>query len=649
MSVVLPKKFRYDINGLRAWAVVAVILFHFKVLGFAGGFVGVDIFFVISGLLMTKIIVTGLESNSFSYSRFMFARAKRIFPVLAVLCVALLVFGWFWLSTIDYQKLGTHIVGAALFISNHKLYSEAGYFDAASYEKWLLHSWSLSVEWQFYLLLPLVLMLAWRWRGKQAVLLSLLAIALVSFMLSVYAVETNPSAAFYLLPFRAWEMVTGGLIWWVMRHKQLGQMASKVIELLGFTLILMAIFGFNEATPWPGGYALVPVLGAVLVLAANRQESPLTANPLIARVGLISYSLYLWHWPIVVFLAYAGEQNNPTWIVAGILLTFAFGELSYRFIETRSSYYLGQLSFKKATWVLFCVLLLVELLAVTARHLEVEGRLPKKVEKASQGSFDRNPRLNECLFGPGRDIPESSCIHGTGKVQAVVVGDSHANAVISSVVLAAEDKGSVVEMTYNGCSTLIGAKSHIPKSQCDLFNQHVLDTLSTTSDIPVILISRLTGSVFGYNERHKFQNRPVIYFGDNPEQTSDEVYKDFVMKQIETVCQLSQYRPVYLVRPLPEMDVDVPTTVYRNLMFNNGLQDVFITDQDYMQRHTLIWQAQDKAAAACGAKVLNPLPYLCVNGRCMGSKDGLSLYYDTNHLSEYGNKFLTPMFKPLFQ
>ncbi|MCL1161741.1 acyltransferase [Shewanella chilikensis] len=263
MSVVLPKKFRYDINGLRAWAVVAVILFHFKVLGFAGGFVGVDIFFVISGLLMTKIIVTGLESNRFSYSRFMFARAKRIFPVLAVLCLALLVFGWFWLSTIDYQKLGTHIVGAALFISNHKLYSEAGYFDAASYEKWLLHSWSLSVEWQFYLLLPLVLMLAWRWRGKQAVLLSLLAIALVSFMLSVYAVETNPSAAFYLLPFRAWEMVTGGLIWWVMRHKQLGQMASKVIELLGFTLILMAIFGFNDATPWPGGYALVPVLGAV--------------------------------------------------------------------------------------------------------------------------------------------------------------------------------------------------------------------------------------------------------------------------------------------------------------------------------------------------------------------------------------------------
>lgn len=649
MSVVLPKKFRYDINGLRAWAVVAVILFHFGVPGFAGGFVGVDIFFVISGLLMTQIIVTGLENDSFSFSRFMLARAKRIFPALAVLCIVLLVFGWFWLSTLDYQKLGTHIVGAALFISNHKFYSEAGYFDAASYEKWLLHTWSLSVEWQFYLLLPLVLILAWRWRGKQAVLLSLLAIALVSFALSVYAVETNPSAAFYLLPFRAWEMVSGGLIWWVMRHKQLSQTASKVIELLGFTLILTAIFGFNDATPWPGAYALVPVLGAILVLAANRQVSPFTANPLIARVGLISYSLYLWHWPIVVFLAYAGEQNNPIWIVTGILLTLVLGELSYRFIETRCSYWLGQFSLKKAAWVLFAMLLSVELSAVATRHLDIEGRLPEAVEKASQESFDRNPRLEECLLSSERNVTEPSCIHGNGEVQAVVVGDSHANAVISSVALAAADKGSVVEMTYSGCPTLIGAKSHISGSQCDQFNQHVLDSLSAPSEIPVILISRVTGSIYGYNETQEFRNTPVIYFNDNPEQTSEEVYRDFVVKQIETVCQLSQYRPVYLVRPFPEMDVDVPKALARNLMFAKSHRDIVITEQAYMQRHALIWQAQDEAAAACGAKVLNPLPYLCVNGQCMGSKGGRSLYYDTNHLSEYGNKFLTPMFKPLFQ
>lgn len=649
MSGVLPKKFRYDINGLRAWAVVAVILFHFGVPGFAGGFAGVDIFFVISGLLMTQIIVTGLESNSFSFGRFMFARAKRIFPTLAALCLVLLVFGWFWLPTLDYQKLGTHIVGAALFISNHKFYSEAGYFDAASYEKWLLHSWSLSVEWQFYLLLPLVLMLAWRWRGKQAVLFSLLAIAFVSFVLSVYAVETNPSAAFYLLPFRAWEMVSGGLVWWVMRHQRLSQTASKVIELCGFGLILTAIFGFNGATPWPGGYALVPVLGAILVLAANRQVSPLTANPLLARVGLISYSLYLWHWPIVVFLAYAGEQSNPIWIVAGILLTLILGELSYRFIEMRCSNWLGQFSLKKAAWVLFGMLLFVELSAVATRHMDIEGRLPQVVEQASQESFDRHPRLEECLLSSERNVTDPSCIHGNGEVQAVVVGDSHANAVISSVALAAADKGSVVEMTYNGCSTVIGAKSRVHASQCEQFNQHVLDTLSTPSEIPVILISRLTGSVFGYNEPHAFHNTPVIYFGENTEQTRDDVYRDFVIKQTETVCQLSQYRPVYLVRPFPEMDVDVPKVRARHLMFAKSERDIFITEQAYMRRHAPIWQAQDQAAVACGAKVLNPLPYLCSNGQCMGTKGGHSLYYDSNHISEYGNKLLTPMFKPLFQ
>ena len=169
---IQPKAFRHDINGLRAWAVVAVVLYHFGVPGFAGGFVGVDVFFVISGFLMTGIIISGLERGDFSLWGFYLARARRIIPALLVLCASLLILGWFWLPNADYKMLASHVCTAVAFVSNLKFWREAGYFDAASHEKWLLHTWSLSVEWQFYILLPLGCLLLWHWFGKRGVKLN---------------------------------------------------------------------------------------------------------------------------------------------------------------------------------------------------------------------------------------------------------------------------------------------------------------------------------------------------------------------------------------------------------------------------------------------------------------------------------------------
>ncbi|QYJ97617.1 acyltransferase [Shewanella alkalitolerans] len=649
MSKAVPKQFRFDINGLRAWAVIAVILYHFGIPGFGGGYVGVDIFFVISGLLMTQIIVTGLETNTFSYRHFILSRAKRIFPALAVLCIALVIFGWFWLSTIDYQKLGTHIVGTALFISNHKFNSEAGYFDVASHEKWLLHTWSLSVEWQFYLLLPLMLALAWRICGARGVMLGLSSLLIVSLGLSIYMVRVDLSAAFYLLPYRAWEMLAGGLVWWLMRHRQLQPRAAIVIEILGLSLILLAILGFNANMPWPGENALVPVLGTMLVLAASRQKSILTVNPVATRVGLISYSLYLWHWPIVVFLGYSDQYNNVTWIIGGLLLTLLLSELSYRVIETSTRRRLNLLGTKRAAQILFGVLLLTELSAVGIRHLQVDGRLPEAVELASRETFNRNPRLKECLLSAGRDITQSPCKHGEGELKAVVVGDSHANAVVSSVVAAAGSDASIEEMSYNACPTLQGARLKSPGSTCHQFNEQVIKYLSHKSDVPVILVARITGAIFGYNERHESKSLPTLYFGEDATQTTEQVLKAYEEDQLQTVCLLSQYRPVYLMRPIPEMGVDVPQMLYRKQMFSQAAQDIYIDESDYHRRHDAVWRAQDKAVGACGAKILDPLPYLCHDGRCMGSLEGRPLYFDSNHLSEYGNKLLVPMFEKIFK
>lgn len=200
--------FRTDINGLRAWAVIAVIFYHFSIPGFGGGFVGVDIFFVISGYLMTRIIVLGMENEKFNLWTFYLSRARRIFPALLALCVSLLVFGWFYLSSVDYNELSKHVLTSILFISNIKFWREAGYFDAASHEKWLLHTWSLSVEWQFYLLLPLILITLWKLRPNVRLLTTVIGLGLLtSLVLSVLATSWKPSAAFYLLPTRAWEML----------------------------------------------------------------------------------------------------------------------------------------------------------------------------------------------------------------------------------------------------------------------------------------------------------------------------------------------------------------------------------------------------------------------------------------------------------
>lgn len=208
--------FRPDINGLRAWAVVPVVLFHFGVVGFSGGFVGVDVFFVISGFLMTGIIVPALTGSApapFSVWRFYLARALRIWPALMAICAVLLLLGWFGLTSLEYESLAKHVKSSLLFCSNHVYWREAGYFDADAHEKWLLHTWSLSVEWQFYLILPLVLMLIWRvTRSQHALHAALWGGLLVSFGASLWLLSVKPAFAFYGLPSRAWEMLSGGVV-----------------------------------------------------------------------------------------------------------------------------------------------------------------------------------------------------------------------------------------------------------------------------------------------------------------------------------------------------------------------------------------------------------------------------------------------------
>ncbi|WP_373991145.1 acyltransferase family protein [Duganella sp. BuS-21] len=648
--------FRLDINGLRAWAVLAVVLYHFNVPGFSGGFIGVDVFFVISGYLMTGIVVNGLEGargRRFSLIEFFLARARRILPALIAVCTALLLLGWWTLPAIDYKTLAAGIGYSLLFISNVKFWLGTNYFDADAHEKWLLHTWSLSVEWQFYVLLPFMLLAIWKFFPRRA---AITAFNLAGFALSLAAcvlwTRRDPSLAFFLLPTRAWEMFAGGLVFLLPLSAAWSGARRKPLEWLGLALICTAMFSFNASTVWPGWRAMIPVAGAALVLMAARTSSRFTALPLLQWIGTRSYSLYLWHWPVVVALEYQKLADNVTAVGVGIVLTFVLGHLSYHGIENLTRRRLVALRPAVGGAALVGAVLAVAGVGTLIRmHAGYPARWPDAIEIVSQEQMNRNPRQNECMPTTGATSP--SCVYGGSKIRAVLLGDSHAEAVASAIAEAMPKDSGIMSWTYADCPTIGAGTMHQTSLyvrrgyHCDQFQGWTAKkVMSLPADIPLIVVNRSSYYVFGVNGKPEEQAHPRIYFDreyDTPDATLQTAYAH---RLTENACALASHHTVYLVRPLPEMNTDVPKTARQ--MTLRRQPDASISLDDYRRRHALVWAAQDAARDQCGVKILDPLPYLCAGGRCQGIRNGRPIYYDTNHLSEYGNRFLVPMFAKVF-
>ncbi len=641
--------FRDDINGLRAWAVVAVVLFHFGLPGSQGGFVGVDVFFAISGFLMTGIVVKALERGRFSVLAFYLARARRIVPALAALCATLLALGWRFLLPTDYHGLASHAWSSVTFVSNFKYWREAGYFDAGSHDKWLLHTWSLAVEWQFYLVLPLVLLAVWKLRPGRAALMAVLIAGLAgSLALSVIGTPLKPIGAFFMLPTRAWEMIAGGLAWMLANRWAFTARQRTALEAAGLGLIVASLAAFDATSDWPGWRAMVPVAGAVAVLMAARGGSPWTGNPIAQWLGTRSYSIYLWHWPLVVALSYAGWLAQPVAIAAGLALTLALGDLSYRLIETPARVGLDRLPRGWGVAALAGVVALVAVpgLGVAAKQ-GVAGRLAPEIERVSAEALNFNPRRTECNLNTGVESP--SCVYGGQRIGAIVVGDSHANALVTAVAAALPDAAQgVMEWSYSACPTLQGA--HLQQAsprRCSEFVDWTLRQLKAVpAATPVVVINRHGQYVFGDIVDDAHPSTPWIYFTKRYATPEPAFKKEYTDRLVAMACRLAKDHPVYLVRPVPEMDRDVPSTA--RAMVWGERREVGITLASYHRRHDFIWAAQDAARDQCGARILDPLPYLCEDGMCHGSRDGRPLYFDDDHMSEYGNKLLVPMFAEVF-
>lgn len=278
---------------------------------------------------MTGIIFRGIEQQNFSILKFYVSRANRIIPALAVLCFIMLVFGFFYLNPIDYGGLAKHVASSMVFLSNITYWRESGYFDAVSSEKWLLHTWSLSVEWQFYLIYPLVLVAMRKVMPIKAMRATVLVGTILGFIFCVIVTYKWPNPAYYLLPTRMWELMIGGVAY--LYPFNVNNTKKQLLEWIGLALIVSSYLFISKENAWPGYLALIPVLGAFLVIQAQRNDSVITGNIVFQKLGAWSYSIYLWHWPIVV-ATYFYSLNEVT-IYFGILLSVFLGYISNKYVE----------------------------------------------------------------------------------------------------------------------------------------------------------------------------------------------------------------------------------------------------------------------------------------------------------------------------
>lgn len=648
-----PVKFREDINGLRAWAVLAVLLFHFSLIGLPGGFAGVDVFFVISGYLMTAIIIGGYEKGHFSIWKFYMARARRILPALIVLILVLLVFGWFWLPTTYYQELGIQSAYSMSFLSNIFYWRSADYFDTAAEEKWLLHTWSLAVEAQFYLLYPIFIALVWRiWKSFKAIIIGLILLFSLSFLFNLVLSIVRPSAAFYLLPTRGWELAAGGLVYFIAKYRVLPSTLKRYSYWLGWILVLSSFILINQYLAWPSYLALLPVIGTSLIILAEQENCKLTNNALAQWLGDRSYSLYLWHWPLIVALYFANLENEWHWVIPAFALSILLAHLSYQFVETPTRQYLSRTKLLQEVVMVTSVGMVIIVSSLSIRFFEFDARSVSP--EVDQILAELNNKPERTCFVDMHGQGEKGCAFGGTDTQVYLIGDSHAHALrsaLTNAVINVDPNYGLKFWGLSGCPTIKDA-IHTPVTKrnpfiCKKFNDDFLDFIKQeTNPTPVILVSRASLAIYGYNGHDEVPRfKPYMTFEQVKKHNIEHLFKQ---KIIETGCEIAQNRTTYFVRPIPEMIVNPSRIMALNRVLGREIAEIKIPLEDYHKRNKLVWEAQDAAAKQCGVKILDPLPYLCDDTYCYGSKNGRPLYYDDDHLSEHGNKLLVPMFEEIF-
>lgn len=504
-------KYRTDIDGLRALAVVPVVLFHLDIVGFSGGYVGVDIFFVISGYLITGLIAADIRHGRFTIANFYERRIRRIFPALFFMLACVLVAGLLLFMPQDVRSLNTSVAATALFVSNIHLWLNSGYFAKAAELQPLLHTWSLAVEEQFYIVFPIFLAATWRW-GRHSRHLIWLAL-LGSLALSIYGVRYHAEATFYFLPTRAWELLIGSVIALQAVPRIDRPRLNEVLALAGLALILFAVFVYRPTTRFPGEAALMPCLGAGLIIYAGMHGSETLVGRLLSTrvmvfIGLISYSLYLWHWPLIVFAKYLNVvELTPRQVTFILFAAVAIATLSWRCVERPFRRH-GSAVVPTPSWrwlpnraVAYGVLTIVVCVGVCASGSVVYSneRALRALYSERVYRYDLETQIiksaAECV-GNGAAALTEHCLLGDARVAPTVAlwGDSFADSLQESLSLELRTAGlSAGRFVLHSCPSILNTQVHREDdkrltARCEQFNRSTFDTLTHNAAIRTVVL-----------------------------------------------------------------------------------------------------------------------------------------------------------------
>ncbi|WP_151964816.1 acyltransferase family protein, partial [Acinetobacter soli] len=421
----------------------------------------------------------------------------------------------------------------------------------------------------------------------------------------------------------------------------------KFTEIAGFSLIVISCFLFTEQTTWPSYNALVPVLGAFFILLANQQNSIFTKPKLLQWLGNNSYSIYLWHWPIVFYLYYFYEDANIYLIVAGIIFSIILGFISYRFIEIKSRIYLIRCTKFNVYLIWFLAVLLLSIISLSIFLLKgIPSRFNHSINSISNVSQDKNPNPN-CMT-PVTGTKIKSCKYGEGKVVLLVVGDSHSEAMLNGVIHALPKNTSLIYWGMHNCPTVKGLKKiNSPQHHCGNLVEKIIKKMRQDyPDVPVLIINRLNMLFRGESI---YDTNPIRYIKKPHSAFDDNYLNEMREAYLATLSDISAEHKVYVTRPTPEAHYEIPYTLAKSIAFGLSDKGLKIPYSQYQKRSQDAWLAQDIAAQKYGVHIIDLSEFFCDKKYCYFTKDGIPLFLDTNHMAYSQSTLLTPYFKQIFQ
>ncbi len=655
-------QYRREIDGLRALAVVPVILFHGGFEAFGGGFIGVDVFFVISGYLITTIILAELEKGSFSILRFYERRARRILPALFLVMACCLPFAWLWLLPKDLAEFSRSMAAVAVFLSNVLFWRESGYFDTAAELKPLLHTWSLAVEEQYYVLFPLFLLLAWR-MGRRALVAGIALVAVASLAAADRFALTSPAATFFLLPTRLWELAIGALCaFWLARESVAPERAvwREALAVAGVVLVGASVLLFDEATPFPSVYALVPTVGTALLILYARPNTAVgkaLGTPLLVGIGLISYSAYLWHQPLFSFARHRSFVEPSSTLMAVLAVaTLGLAWMSWRFVEQpfRRAGTIGR------NTVFGFALVGSALFIALGAFGYLRGGFPERIPNYDQiaQDFRRHDLRADCdrrsRGGAGELEVCALGFAGAPPAGAIgVFGDSHSIALLPAFDEAGKSARLVVwHLGVGGCPPLLGADvllGNWEPGACERLAARYVEIARDKGLKEVFLVARWSlytdGARPGKAKKDNFlvdaKHRVLTM------QNSREVFTAAVERTIGAYSRIGT--TVHFVEQAPQQRTQ-PERLFQELnrrgLTGSPTAAQIVTEQSVGLLENARYQDFSRrtiraAARAAGQPVIALDGLFCDDRRCPIGDANHSLYRDEDHLNLRGVARLT--------